>query len=144
MVKLRIWSFDPLLLNIGHASLEVVQKGTNNYRYMSVWPSGRFDNKGTTVSKAFDLEQEGGDCWYQITFSNLDEIKMIKYWDYLSKNNSLTYSNAMYGFNCMTNAALFLLVGKGLDPIENAWNLLTIQEHWSLMWYAKGMKWKGW
>ena len=141
-VVLRIWAFNPLKGNIGHASLEVGQGSSG--RYMSVWPSGRFDNKGMKVSKKFDFEQEDGEAWYQDTFLSLDEQKMIRYWDRLSSTNSLTYSNFMYGFNCMTNAAVFLTCGMGLDPIEDWHMFATVHEHWSLMWFANGMKLKGW
>ena len=141
-VVLRIWAFNPLKGNIGHASLEVGQGKSG--RYMSVWPSGRFDNKGMKVSKKFDFEQEDGEAWYQDTFLSLDEQKMIRYWDRLSSTNSLTYSNFMYGFNCMTNAAMLLTCGGGCDPIEEWYRFVTIQEHWSLLWYATSMKSQGW
>ncbi len=143
MVRLRIWAYNPLKNNIGHASLEVGELNRPGYRYMSVWPA-QGANKGRSVTKKYDFEQEDGDCWYQVMYSNLDEAKMLKYWDYLNNNNSLTYADTMYGFNCMTNAALFLIVGKNLDPIEDVWQIMTIQEHWSLMWFSKGMKWGGW
>ena len=140
MVTLRIWAFKPQSLAIGHASLEVGVEGTPNYRYMSVWPSGKFDNKGTAVTKKFDLSEEGGDSWYQQSYLRLNEWAMNNYWDRLVSANSLTYSNFMYGFNCMTNAALFLMVGQGYDPIDNAYRLLPIQDHWTLMWFSKGVK----
>jgi len=139
-VILRIWAFKGL--TIGHASLEVGSGRT--YRYMSVWPSGNFDNKGISATKQFDMEQESGDAWYKDTFLTLNEPKMIQYWDRLKSTNSLTYSNFVYGFNCMTNAALFLTCGMGLDPIEDWYMVATIHDHWSLMWFANGMKLKGW
>ncbi len=97
-----------------------------------------------SATKKEDFEAEGGEAWYQDTFVTLDEQKMIRFWDSLAPTNSLTYSNFVYGFNCMTNAAVFLLCGMGLDPVEDAYTVLTIQEHWSLMWFANEMKLKGW
>ncbi len=141
-VTLRIWSFDPFKMNIGHASLEVGSGSTG--RYMSVWPSGKFDNKGVGVTKKFDFDNEGGDASYKEIFLNLDEQKMIRWWDRLAKTDSLTYSNFMYGFNCMTNAAMLLTCGKGFDPIEDWYQFATIHEHWSLMWFAIGVKSAGW
>lgn len=140
MVILRIWAFKPQSLAIGHASLEVGVEGDSNYRYISVWPSGKFDNKGSAVTKAFDFKEEGGDSWYQESYLRLNERAMAHYWDRLALTNSLTYSNFMYGFNCMTNVALFLMVGQGYDPIDDIWRIVTIQEHWSLMWFSKGVK----
>lgn len=46
VVTLRIWAFKPQSLAIGHASLEVGVEGEPGYRYMSVWPSGNWDNRG--------------------------------------------------------------------------------------------------
>ena len=69
---------------------------------------------------------------------------MIRHWELLVSTNNLTFSNFMYGFNCMSNAAMLLTCGMGKDPIDEWYRFCTIQEHWSLMWFAIGMKGAGW